>query len=167
MVGVALERFGTHFSNNDPFASQLVGITALFRAWSFGSHFMLMTKPAVRKYENSRFLAGLGLRGYYEFPGFTEVSYGVGGHVEARLEDHYWLAYLTPVELGAAVWRTGSWNIELMVGARRVVAGELINHYLIDPNGLDNDTAAEQLDAAKNERPWKGFVRLVFGRRLE
>lgn len=167
VVGVGVERFGSNFTGSDQFDNQLVGLTGMWRISAFGPHALLMTKPAVEHFRDSRFLVGLGLRGFYRVRGFTELSYGVGSHFEARLEDHYWLAYVTPLELGATIWDKGSWNIELFVGARRAVGGSLINHYLIDPNGFNDAEAREELDRARHERPWKGFVRVVFARRID
>jgi hypothetical protein len=65
------------------------------------------------------------------------------------------------------VWDAGSWKIEASIGLRRAFAGALINQILIDPNGLENERARENLYEARHERPWKGFLRLVFGRRID
>lgn len=166
-VGLATERFGAGSAEEDVLGNQLVGLTAMWRIRSFGPYALLMTKPAVSEYQNSRFLFGGGLRGVVDVPGLAELSYGVGAHLEARLRDHYWLAYVTPLELGATLYRKGSWHLELFVGARRVAGGALIDHFLIDPNGVDNEDAQDRLDEQKHERPWKGFVRLVFARRID
>jgi hypothetical protein len=168
VIGVAAEAFAStqseHRSTNN---NLLYGLAAMWRLKSFGPHLVLMTKPATDNYQNSRFLAGGGLRGYFKVPGVTEFSYGVGTHIEARLEDHYWLAFATPVELGATVYRRGSWHIDVFLGARRAMAGELINHFLIDPNGIDNENAKDDLYRARHVEPWKGFLRVVFSRRID
>jgi hypothetical protein len=161
-VGLGVERFGTGYADSD----YLVGVAAMFRVRSFGPHAVLMTKPSPDGYEESRFLAGLGLRGYFPVLGVS-FSYGVGVHAEVRLEDHFWLAYATPLELGAVIYAKHSWDIELFLGARRAFAGELINHFLIDPNGFDNEDAGRELDRVKTDDPWRGFVRVVFARRLD
>ena len=161
-VGVGLERFGREVAGND----NLIGLAAMWRIQSFGPHVLLMTKPSDGGYEDSRFLAGIGLRGYFPLLG-TSFSYGVGLHIETRLEDHYWLAYATPLELGAVVWAKNSWDIEVFVGARRAMAGALINHFFIDPNGFDNENAKEELDRLRTDTPWQGFLRVVFARRIE
>jgi hypothetical protein len=167
VVGVGIEQFGSNLTASDQRNNQLVGLVTRWRISVFGPHALLMTRPSFENYENTRFLAGMGLRAHYDVPGFTEISWGFGGHFEIRLSDHYWLGYMTPLELGAVIWDRGSWKIELSIGARRAVAGALINQILIDPNGLENEAAAENLYEARHERPWKGFVRLVFGRRLD
>ena len=161
-VGVGFERFGREVAGND----NLFGVAAMWRINSFGPHVLLMSKPSDAGIEDSRFLAGIGLRSYFPLLG-TSFSYGVGVHAEMRLEDHYWLAYATPLELGAVVWARNSWDIELFVGARRAFAGDLINHFFIDPNGFDNENAQDELDRLRTETPWQGFLRIVFARRID
>jgi hypothetical protein len=161
-VGMALERFGTGYTGSD----NLVGVATMFRYRSFGPHALLMAKPSPDGYEDSRFLFGLGLRGYFPLFG-TYFSYGVGAHAEIRLEDHFWLAYATPLELGAVVFHKNSWDIEVFLGARRAIGGALIDHFLIDPNGFDNEDARDELNYQRHEDAWKGFLRIVFARRLD
>jgi hypothetical protein len=160
-VGVGLERFGAKLEAGD----SLIGLAAMLRLRSFGPHALLMAEPRSSGYQKSRFLGGLGLRGYFPLLG-TWASYGVGAHAEIRLEDHYWLAYATPLELGIQLWSKDSWDIELFAGARRAFAGALIDHYLIDPNGFDNDNARDSLDRRRHES-WRGFLRVVFARRVD
>jgi hypothetical protein len=167
VVGVGIEQFGSNLTASDQRDNQLVGLAARYRISAFGPHALLMTRPSFVNYENTRLLAGLGLRAFYDVRGFTEVSWGFGAHFEVRLSDHYWLGYVTPLELGAVVWDAGSWKIEASIGLRRAFAGALINQILIDPNGLENERARENLYEARHERPWKGFLRLVFGRRID
>ena len=168
VVGVAAEAFASTQSEQRSTNNNLLwGVAAMWRLKSFGPHILIMTKPATQNYQDSRFLAGGGLRGYFKVPGVTEFSYGVGTHIEARLEDHYWLAFATPLELGATIYRKGSWNIDVFLGARRAMAGQLIDHFLIDPNGIDNDNARDDLYRARHEEPWKGFIRFVFSRRID
>jgi hypothetical protein len=161
-VGVGVERFGGDVETG----GNLVGLAAMFRIHSFGPHALLMIEPTTDGYQDWRFLAGIGLRGYFPLLG-ASFSYGVGLHAEVRLEDHFWLAYATPVELGGVLWRRDSWDIELFVGARRAFAGKLIRHYLIDPNGFDNENAQDELDRLRHDDPWRAFVRLVFARRID
>jgi hypothetical protein len=161
-VGVGVERFGREVAGND----NLFGLAAMWRIHSFGPHVLVMSKPSDAGLEDSRFLAGLGLRGYVPLFG-TSFSYGVGVHAEMRLEDHYWLAYATPLELGAVVWAKDSWDIEVFIGARRAIAGGLINHFFIDPNGFDNENARDELDRLRSDSPWQGFLRVVFARRID
>ena len=170
VVGWAIERFGADFTGRFEDNNVLIGLAAMWRYKSFGPHLLLMSKPisdTITSYQDSRFLVGGGLRGIVDVPGFTELSYGVGVHLEARLEDHYWLAFATPLELGATIWRRGSWHMDLFLGARRAMAGQLIDHFLIDPNGIDNQNARDELHDARHENAWKGFVRFVFSRKID
>ncbi|MGE0326318.1 MAG: hypothetical protein AB7K71_40060 [Polyangiaceae bacterium] len=167
VLGVGAEYFASAAKNVASTGEELIGLTAMWRLGAFGPHSLLMVKPGVDRVQDSRVLAGLGLRGFYDIRGFTELSYGVGGHVEARLADHFWLGYLTPLELGAVVWQKGSWNVEAFLGLRRAVAGSLINYFLIDPNGFDNGDASDNLDDALHGTPWRVFARVVFGRRVD
>jgi hypothetical protein len=162
VVGVAIEEYGTGSRSHD----ELYGLAAMFRTKAWGPNALLMLKPSGTSYEDTRFLGGIGLRGYVPVLGI-ELSYGVAMHVEARLEDHFWLASATPLELGARLFSKNSWELELFLGARRAFAGELINSFLLDPNGFDNEEAEATLYQAKTGEPWRGFIRLVFGRRLD
>jgi hypothetical protein len=159
-VGLALERFGTGYVGND----NLVGVATMFRYYSFGPHALLLAKPSPAGYEDSRFLFGLGLRGYFPLVG-TWFSYGVGVHGEWLRP--LWLAYATPFELGAVVLNENSWDIEIFVGARRAFAGQLIDQYLIDPNGFDNENAQDELDYIRHHDAWRGFLRVVFARKID
>jgi hypothetical protein len=161
-VGIGVERFGREVAGND----NLFGLAAMWRIHSFGPHVLVMSKPSDAGIEDSRFMAGIGLRGYLPLLG-TSFSYGVGVHAEMRLEDHYWLVYATPLELGAVVWAKDSWDIEVFIGARRAIAGGLINHFFIDPNGFDNENARDELDRLRSDTPWQGFLRVVFARRID
>lgn len=165
VVGPALEYFASATSNTLSRGNAMLGVGAMWRLHSFGPHLMLLSKPSVSRFSDARFLAGLGLRGFIDVPGFTEVSYGVGGHAEIRLADHFWLGYLTPLELGATIWSKGSWRMELFIGVRRAIAGKLINFYLIDPNGFNSREAQAELDDSRST--WRAFSRIVFSRRLD
>lgn len=167
VVGIGAEYFTSAAESVGSGGEELLGLTTMWRLGAFGPHAMLMAKPGVERVQDSRALAGLGLRGYYDISGFTEISYGVGGHLEARLTDHFWLGYLTPLELGAVVWHKGSWDIEAFIGVRRAVGGSLINYFLIDPNAFDNAEAQDHLDDVLHGTPWRAFVRVVFGRRVD
>lgn len=162
LLGVAIEEYGRGTNSRD----ELYGLAGMLRFRTFGPHALVMLKPGGNSYEDTRFLAGLGLRSYLPIFGI-EFSYGVGLHVEARLEDHFWLASATPFELGAVVFAKGSWQLELFAGARRAFAGELINSFVLDPNGFDNEDAGDVLYRTKTLHPWRGFLRLVFSRRLD
>jgi hypothetical protein len=161
-IGVGFERFEPTAIG----ASHHVGLTAVLRWAAFGPHTFVMVKPNPDGYEDSRFLAGLGLRGYVSPLGIS-LSYGVASHAEVSLAEHFWLAHVTPLELGAVLYQANSLDIELFLGARRVFAGELIDHFLIDPNGFDNDNAADELERARTNLRWGWFARLVFARRVQ
>jgi hypothetical protein len=161
-LGVALEGFGRSFDNGDAFG----GLAAVYRLRSLGPQASLLVRPSERGIQAWRLLTGLGLRGYLPV-GSVELSYGVGVYLEARMLDHYWLAHAMPLEVGAVLSRSGSWNIELFVGARYAFAGKLINSFLIDPNGFDNEDAQSELEVARDLKPWRGFLRVVFARRID
>lgn len=155
-----------------PFTSDLVtvdflyGASVMLRSGPWAPQVTLLVDPRTAGYEKSRFLAALGLRSYLSILG-AEVSYGVAVHAEVRLADHFWLAMATPLELGVVVLAKNSWDLQLFVGAQHPFAGSLINNFLIDPNGLDNENALDRFDEVRHENPWRGFIRLVFGRRLD
>ena len=111
-------------------------------------------------------MLGLGLRGYYPVLG-TEVSYGVGLLGELRFQEHFWLLQGTPLELSAVVYRKRTFEIELTVGMRIAMAGKLIDSFLLDPNGFQNEAAQANLDRALHEDRARGFIRLVFSRRVD
>ena len=95
------------------------------------------------------------------------LSYGVGVSIEARLRDSFWVAYATPLELGIPLYRGDSAEHHLFFGARHSMAGSLINSYLLDPNGYNNEQSLEELAVLREEHPWQVYVALVFGRRVE
>ena len=170
VVGVGWEEFG-----RDPeHPNSLFGLTGMYRYKSIGPHVLLMTNspglmstdPSLDGYEDWRLLGGLGLRGFLPALG-TEWSYGVGAHAEIKLRDHFWVGYVTPLELGVVLYARNSWHLELFAGARRAAVGTLINHFIVDPNGFDNENAQDELDDLLHRDPWLGFVRVVFGRRID
>lgn len=163
-VGVAFERSGDTLLGGDPVEDQLIGPSLVFRGRHLGLNLRLMASPA-DGIENVRGLFALGARGYHEALGL-EWSYGIGTAFSARLEDHFWIFLVSPVELGAAIYRGGSARIDLFLGARYFVAGDLINTFLIDPNGFNNEAAQAVLDQ-KRERGWEVFVTLVFAHILD
>lgn len=161
-VGLALEQYGQTLRDPD---TQL-GLVTSYRSGSLSPSLRLLVKPGKlndKEFENSRWLLGMGLRSYFSLWG-QEFSYGVGTHIEARLQDHFWLGFVSPAELGTTVLRRASWHLELFVGARRAMSGGLIHSYLVDPNGFDNENASEQFFKDRYRRPWRGFIRLVFSR---
>jgi hypothetical protein len=160
---VAVESYGTGAPTDDT----LFGLSAYYRLGPLAPNATFLFKPAAHDdLERSRWFGGLGLRSYFDVLG-VEFAYGVGMHAEARLEDHYWLGVVTPLEIGAVLYDEHSFRIELLGGARYAFAGDLINHFLIDPNGFDNEDARDGLDEARHGDPWRSFVRLSFGRKLD
>jgi hypothetical protein len=166
VVGIGVERFATGDDSIKSLDHYLVGVTAMWRLGPFAPHALAMMHPS-GEHENLRLLAGVGFRGYIDVPGFTSLSLGVGTHAEVRLQDHYWLWYLTPIELGAVVAQSKSFQVEVFVGLRRSITGQLINHFLVDPNGYDSEVAQGNLDRDTGADAWKGFLRVVFERRLD
>jgi len=165
ILGLALERAGTNVVGDNVLRDQLVGLSVAFRWWFLEPHIRLMASPTVGRFQNTRALAGGGLRLHATFFDF-DISYGGGAHIEARLDDHYWLAGVTPFEVGMTVWDRGSWRIQVHVGARFIIAGELINSFMVDPNGFNNENARDELEATRDS-PWEGVVSVTFGRRVD
>ena len=163
-VGLGLERFGTGFEGSD----YLAALAVAYRYRAFVPNLLFLAKPrlSTEGYEESRFLLGLGLRSYVKLWG-VEVSYGTGVQGELRFEDHFWLLHLTPVELSAVLFRRRTLDIEFFVGARGAVTGKLIDSFLLDPNGFQNESAQAALDRATGGDRFHGFFRLVVSRRLD
>ena len=163
-VGLGLERFGTGFDGSD----YLAALSVAYRYRAFVPNALFLAKPrfGTEGYEESRFVLGLGLRSYVKLWG-VEVSYGTGVQGELRFEDHFWLLHLTPVELSAVLFRKRTLDIEFFVGARGAVTGRLIDSFLLDPNGFQNESAQAVLDRATGSDRFHGFFRLVFSRRLD
>lgn len=113
--------------------------------------------------EDLRLFAGLTLRGVIP-AGPVELLYGAGTHIEARLEDHFFLAYVAPVEVGVVFWDRLSWNMRALGGSRVLYADGPIENVVLDPNGLDEDAQAD-LEAIR-ERRLEFYVSLVFAREL-
>ena len=86
---------------------------------------------------------------------------------ELRFEDHFWLLHLTPLEISAVLFRKRTLDIELFVRARGAVTGKLIDSFLLDPNGFQNESAQATLDRATGGDRFHGFFRLVISRRLD
>lgn len=163
-VGLGLERFGTGFEGSD----YLAALSVAYRYRAFVPNLLFLAKPRIgtEGYEESRFVLGLGLRSYVKLWG-VEVSYGAGVHGELRFEDHFWLLHLAPLELSAVLVRKRTLDIELFVGARGAVTGRLIDSFLLDPNGFQNESAQAALDRATGDDRFHGFLRLVVSRRLD
>jgi hypothetical protein len=163
LAGVVLERAVGSFVGKRALDDQLFGLGATyFAAGRYGLHGRLLVSPNVQRTVDTRGLAALGLRTRARVLG-VDTYVGVGAHVEARLRTHYWLAYVAPMELGVTAWQRGSFRFEIFLGARGVVAGDLIDFFLIDPNGVDNEAANEALRGRKS-RPWEAYLSFVFAR---
>lgn len=165
-VGMGVEHFGKNAEGFGRVRDILVGPTVAYRAASFEPHFELMLTPAAGTWENLRLLGSLGARYYLPAPKNLGLSIGWSIHAEARLEDHYWLASLTPLELGATIYEKRSLHVQLFTGLRAGFAGSLLDSFLIDPNGFRNADAQEALDDASLRSPWRLFLRVVFSRRI-
>jgi hypothetical protein len=167
LVGVALERADDNVVGTDFWADQLIGATAMYRTSNVAFGGRLLVSPDLSR-ENVlqlRALAGIDVRLYREVFGL-EWSLGIGGLGELRLADHFWVAYITPLELGVTAYDDLSFSVRIFAGIRYLATGELINLFLVDPNGFDNENARDALIEEK-DRPFEGFVRIVFQRRVE
>lgn len=164
-VGIVAER-GLHAIIDKALVDdQLFGLgVTRYVARRYGIHARALVSPNYNDIVNTRGFFGAGLRLRTDVFGVTTFL-GAGAHVEARLRNHYWLTYVTPFEVGVTLWTHGSFRVELYAGARAVIAGDLVNHFLLDPNGVNNVLANEALDAEKR-RPWEGYLSLVVGRAL-
>jgi hypothetical protein len=128
------------------------------------------------KFEETRLLAGLTLRAYVPLLG-TEFAYGVGMQADLRLEESLWVASATPAELSAVIFDRGSWRVQLAVGVSRIFGGDVVDSFLIDPNGFQSGPVDEQLQCALRDStrasdcgslaPWQGFINLTFARRID
>ena len=165
IVGVAFDRAADNVVREQLIDDQLFGPSVVHRWGALGLGSKLMLSPNFDAIENVRGLAALMARYRVQIAGRPWML-GVAGGIEARLHDHFWLAYLSPVEIGAPLYTDGTARVYLFVGLRRNIAGQLINSYLIDPNGFDNGNA-ERVLADEKSAPWEASISLVFGRRID
>lgn len=166
LVGVAFERGDDTIIGDDLLGDQLIGATVMYRAGDVGFGGRLLLSP---KFERSSFLeirGQLGLDARYYFTYGLDWSVGLGVSAEARLADHLWLAYANLLEIGATVYSSRTLSVRLFGGVRYAFGGNLVNWFLVDPNGFDNENAADDLKE-ELDAPFEGFVRLVFQRRIE
>jgi hypothetical protein len=163
-VGLGVEHFGTGFEGGN----YLGALALTYRYRSFAPNLLLLAKPSIGtgSYEESRFALGLGLRSYVRVLD-VDVSYGVSMQGELRFEDHFWLLHATPLELGAVVYRRRTLDVELFVGVRGALSGHLIDSFLLDPNGFQNESAQAALSRATGSDRFHGFLRVVVSRRLD
>ena len=160
------ERASTHLTGRRSIDETRFGVALAYRTAHLSPHVRALLSPPLGAYQNFAGLAGAGLRAHFEIAG-VPLSYGVGLSIEARLRDSFWLAYATPIELGVPIYRGDSAEHYLFIGARHSMAGSLINSYLLDPNGYNNEQSLEELAVLREEHPWQVYVSLVFGRRVE
>lgn len=163
---VVLERGSIHLTGARSVDETRFGLALAYRSNTISPHLRALLSPSLGAYHNLAALAGSGARIHFRLAG-VELSYGVGVAIEARLRDSLWLAYATPLELGVPLYRGPSAEHFLFVGLRRSMSGELINSYLLDPNGYDNESSRDRLRELRREQPWQLYVSLVFGRRIE
>ncbi len=163
---VFAEKGSTRHSGPRTLDDTRLGLSLAYRRGVWGPHIRIAVSPNIVNYQNVAAMSGAGLRAHFSLFGYP-VSWGMGAHVETRLRDSLWLVYGTPIELGVPFYRGRSAEFYVFFGARRAVHGELINSFLLDPNGYDNEKSREQLDILRHDRPWQLFVTLAFGRRVE
>lgn len=163
-VGLGLERFGTGFAGSD----YLAALAVTYQRSAFAPNLLFLAKPRLGTdgYEESRFVLGLGLRSYVKL-WRVQLSYGFGMQGELRFEDHFWLIHATPLELSAILYRKRTLDIELFFGVRGAMTGQLIDSFLLDPNGFQNESAQARLDHATGADRVHGFLRLVVSRRID
>jgi hypothetical protein len=162
-VALGVERWASQFSGSN----NLAVLATTLRVSAFAPSVQLMMKPGTgtADYEDTRLLFGPALRAYFPVLG-RQLSYGVGLLGELRFEEHFWLLYATPVEVSGVLYRKHGLEVELFVGLRRAFTGKLINSFLLDPNGFENEDAAANLHDATRENAWHGFIRLMVSRRV-
>jgi hypothetical protein len=161
-AGVVLERT-LHSVRRHLIDDQLFGLSATyFAAGRYGIHGRVLVSPNVGRFVDTRGVGALGFRLRTNVLG-VDTYLGTGAHLEARLRTHYWLGYVAPAEIGITAWRKGSFRLEVFFGARAAVVGDLIDSYLIDPNGVDNAQAEASL-TARRARPWELYLSVVLAR---
>jgi hypothetical protein len=159
-IGVLLEQ---SLINRDLISTTAVGVSVNYRNRWLSPNLRLAIRPA-QSIEDTYAAFGGGVRAYFRLLG-AELSYGLGAQIETRLEDHFWLAWATPVELGATLYEEGSWRIGLFAGFSRTFGGALINNFLVDPNGFDDEGAQENLQRIRSDGT-QTFLRIVFARKI-
>lgn len=166
LVGIGIEHTQKDIDRFGRGQDLLAGPTVAARFWVFEPHIELLLTPLAGTHEKWRGLANVGLRTNFDVPVLRDLSLGVAVHAEARLEDHFGLLSFTPIEMGTTLFRRGSLDVRLFLGARAAFTGSLIDSYLIDPNGFRDEEARAALHDTTVQTPWRGFARLVFERRV-
>jgi hypothetical protein len=163
---VVFERGSTHLRGVRTLDETRFGLGIAYRSRSLSPHLRALISPSIRTYQNLAGMAAGGVRVHFELGG-VPFSYGIGLSLEARLRDSLWVAYATPIEIGAPLYRGQSAEHYLFVGARHSMAGALINSFLLDPNGYDNEDSLDRLADLRETHAWQLYVTLMIGRRVE
>jgi hypothetical protein len=143
---------------------QLVGVTATYRRDWFGLNGKLLFTPQSIT-PRARARAVLGPRFLFDAFG-RNWDYGLSVQGDAVLDDHHWLLYVSPIELGFDLYQKDSFHVRLFGGVRYALRGRLLNNFIIDPNGFPHVEFQRILDD-KLDHPWEGTVHLVFVRRID
>jgi hypothetical protein len=164
-VALGFERAGDGMASGLDPDDELLSLGVGLKGDWLGTHLTVSVSPnLLGEFVEVRGMGTLGLRAFTELGG-VELSYGVNAQIEARLQDHFWLAYVSPAEVGVTLYEKGTARVRLLGGVRLNLAGELINSYLIDPNGFLSESAARDLETVKS-RSAEGQVSLVYVRTL-
>lgn len=166
MVGVTMDHasaFGRLLEKNLK-DEQLVGVTATYRRAWFGLNAKLLITPQSIT-PRARARAVIGPRVLFDAFG-RGWDYGASVQGDAILDDHHWLLYISPAELGFDLYRKDSFHIRLFGGVRYALRGDLLSNFIIDPNGFAH-VEFEEILQDKLDHPWEGTVHLVFVRRLD
>ena len=166
VAGAVLERGSSNITGVRSLDETRLGLSLAYRRGPFGPHLRALISPSFADLENAAALLGIGIRAHLNVWGLP-LTYGIGAHIEARLRDSLIVSYLTPVEIGTPIYTLGSAEFGIVLGLRRAIRGRLINSFLLDPNGFDNQNSQDRLDQIVEERPWQAFVSVTFGRRLD
>lgn len=163
-VGVTADRASEPFLDQAPLDDQLFGVSVAYWRGNLGGVFRLYWAPT-RRTMRSRGGVGFGVRTRATLLG-VDWFLGAGTHAEIRLYDHVWLLYAVPAEVGVNLYAKKSSRVQLFVGSRYILGGDLIKSFIIDPNGFPH-AELERRIAAEIDSPWEAYVSLVFARRID
>lgn len=165
LVGVGFEYNGSG-AETDLRGDTLFGLHVGHRwGWFEVSGRLLASLNVDEGVRHVRSLAGLTTRAAFEVLGL-EWTYGVGVQFEVRLDDHYWLLFAVPAELGLVVIDTGSWHVRVLGALRVLATGRLIDNFVLDPTGINNPDAERELRDEKDQR-FDGYVGIAFTREID
>jgi len=166
MVGVTLDYasgFGRKLEKNLK-SDQLAGVTATYRRSRFGINAKLLITPQAIT-PRARARAVLGPRILFDAFG-RNWDYGVSVQGDAILDDHHWILYASPIELGFDLYQKDTFHVRLFGGVRYALAGDLLTNFLIDPNGFEH-VEFQKITDDKLDHPWEATVHLVFVRKID